>query len=231
MCDLSKKLIARIDGELSAGEAAELERHLGACSGCRNRLATYERASRAFDAYCDATLAAETRGKSRRWLRAAVAAGIAAAAVIVTLLILPYERVPQLPARTSAPTDALHVPAHPTEATVTAPRLAGAVHPMASLIKHAPRHDVAPAVPRGRNLTQERASASWLQSSQTRNLSPFPPEPHIEIAIPADAIFPPGALPEGMSFTADLTISAYGSPEQLGLRPRLAEFESRRSQP
>jgi anti-sigma factor RsiW len=231
MCDFSKKLIARMDGELSEGEAAELERHLSACAECRNRLATYERASSPFDAYCEATFAAETRRKSPRWLPDAVATGIAAAAVIAALLILPYQRVTQLPPRASTPTDAPHVAAQPAEPTVIAPNLADAAHPIVSAIDHAPRQYVAAAVPRGRNVERETASAAPVQSSQARNLSPFPPEPYLEITIPADAMFPAGAVPPGMSFAADLTISADGSPEQLGLRPRLAGFERRRNQP
>jgi hypothetical protein len=232
MCDSSEKLIARMDGELPEGESADLERHLSACGECRNRLVTYERASSAFDAYCEATFAAETRRKSPRWLPAAVAAGIAAAAVIVALLILPHQRVAQLPPRASPPSEAPHVlAAQPAEPTVMAENPADAAHPIASAINRAPRQYVAAAVPRGRNVARGTASAAPVQSSQARNLSPFPPEPHIEIAIPAYAMFPPGAVPPGMSFTADLIISADGSPERLDLRPRLAGFERRRNQP
>jgi hypothetical protein len=53
----------------------------------------------------------------------------------------------------------------------------------------------------------------------------------IQIAIPADEMFPPGAVPEGMHFVADVTIAADGSAEQLRLRPRLAGFERRTTQP
>jgi hypothetical protein len=53
----------------------------------------------------------------------------------------------------------------------------------------------------------------------------------IQIAIPADEMFPPGAVPEGMHFVADLTIAADGSAERLRLRPRLAGFERRTTLP
>jgi anti-sigma factor RsiW len=231
MCDFSEKLIARMDGELPEGESADLERHLSACAECRNRLATYERASSAFDAYCEATFTAETRSKSPRWLAAAVATGIAAAVVIAVLLILPHQRVAQVPPRRSPPIEAPHLAAQPAEPAVMAANPADAAHSIASAINPAPGQYFAAAVPRGRNVARRTASAVPVQSSQARNLSPFPPEPHIEIAIPADAMFPPGALPPGISFTADLTISPDGSPERLGLRPRLAEFERRKNQP
>ena len=71
MCDFSGKLIAWMDRELPESEAAELERHVAACAVCRERLAAYECASSAFNAYCEAIFAAETRRKVPRWLPAA----------------------------------------------------------------------------------------------------------------------------------------------------------------
>jgi hypothetical protein len=56
-------------------------------------------------------------------------------------------------------------------------------------------------------------------------------EPAVEIAIPADAIFPPGAVPEGVGFTADVTIAPDGSARQVRLRPQLTEFERRPTRP
>jgi hypothetical protein len=41
----------------------------------------------------------------------------------------------------------------------------------------------------------------------------------VQIAIPAEAMFPPGAMPEGMSFIAEVSIGADGSVERLRLRP------------
>jgi anti-sigma factor RsiW len=43
--------------------------------------------------------------------------------------------------------------------------------------------------------------------------------PEIEIAIPAEALFPPGAVPEGFQFVADISIGADGSAQSLRLRP------------
>jgi Putative zinc-finger len=65
--------------------------------------------------------------------------------------------------------------------------------------------------------------------SQTANW--VPAEPAIQIAFPAESMFPPGAFPEGVNFTADLSISADGSAQQIRLRPRLIGFERRVPQP
>jgi hypothetical protein len=67
--------------------------------------------------------------------------------------------------------------------------------------------------------------------AQNQDAYVLPDEPMIQIAIPADEMFPPGAVPEGMHFVADLTIAADGSAERLRLRPRLAGFERRTTQP
>jgi anti-sigma factor RsiW len=58
-----------------------------------------------------------------------------------------------------------------------------------------------------------------------------PAQPPIRIAIPAEAMFPPGAIPEGVNFIADLSIAADGSVQRLRLQPRLAGFERRMTQP
>ena len=51
-----------------------------------------------------------------------------------------------------------------------------------------------------------------------------PAGPAIQIAIPGQAIFPPGALPEGINFVADVSIAADGSAQRLRLQPQLAAF-------
>jgi len=230
MCEFSKKLIALMDGELLECESAQLERHLRACAECRNQLARYKRASAAFNAHCEATFAAKTRRKSSRWLPAAVALG-AAAAVIAALLIFTDKHAAQLPPQMPPPAEAGHVAAQPAEPAVIATNPAAAAVPIASAIHGASRRHVGATVPRLRNVERETRSAVPAQFSRVRNPTPFPPQPPIEIAIPADAMFPPGAVPPGMSFTAQLTITADGSPEQLGLRPRLAGFERSKNQP
>jgi hypothetical protein len=44
-------------------------------------------------------------------------------------------------------------------------------------------------------------------------------EPSIEIVIPGEAVFAPGAVPPGISFAAELSIANDGSPRALLLRP------------
>lgn len=46
-----------------------------------------------------------------------------------------------------------------------------------------------------------------------------PAESAVQIAIPAEAMFPPGAMPEGMNIIAEVSIGADGSVERLRLRP------------
>jgi hypothetical protein len=65
--------------------------------------------------------------------------------------------------------------------------------------------------------TGRRRHAISRVSSQNANW--LPAETRIQIAIPADAMFPPGALPEGISFIADLSIAADGSAQRLHLQP------------
>jgi anti-sigma factor RsiW len=55
--------------------------------------------------------------------------------------------------------------------------------------------------------------------AQVQNANWIPAEPAIQIAIPAEAMFAPGAVPQGVSFSAVLTIAADGSAQQLRLRP------------
>jgi anti-sigma factor RsiW len=60
------------------------------------------------------------------------------------------------------------------------------------------RHAVAPA---------EARPAKWQ-----------PMETAVQIAIPAEAMFPPGAMPKGMNFIAELSIAPDGSVRQVRLR-------------
>jgi anti-sigma factor RsiW len=45
-----------------------------------------------------------------------------------------------------------------------------------------------------------------------------PTETAVQIAIPAEAMFPPGAMPKGMNFIAELSIAPDGSVQQVRLR-------------
>jgi hypothetical protein len=69
----------------------------------------------------------------------------------------------------------------------------------------------------------------WHMASHVRAQAAnwLPPEPAIQIAIPAEAMFPPGAVPEGLNFTADVSFGPDGSAQQIRLRPTLVGFERR----
>lgn len=195
MCEFSGKLIAWFDRELSTSEAADVERHVRVCGECRSQLATYKRVSAAFETYCDAAMAPKVGHRPPRW----VLALSGAAAVAATLfLALPNARL--LPHRTAAPAAAANQLFFPeTERAPAVP-----VKP-AVLIKKPHRPPLGSLDARQDVMRQ---NVAWLQG-----------EPAIQIAIPAEAMFPPGAVPEGVSFTADLTIAADGSAQRLRLRP------------
>ena len=206
MCDFSRNLIAWLDHELPEGEAADLERHLQACSECRSHLDAYQRVSSAFDAYCEAAIRSNLHPRVPRWVPVASAAG-AVAALLTLLLALP--RAPVKP-------PVLYPPAIAAPPTVVA-RAAPA--PVSRIKRIDRRHAVT-------SVKTHNANAAPAQTPDS-----VPDEPAIQIAIPAEAMFPPGALPEGVNFVADLTIRADGSAQHLRLRPRLAGFERRATQP
>jgi len=210
MCDFSGKLIAWLDRELPAEEAAQVERHLQGCSGCRSDVDAFKRASIGFDSYCDEVIAPDARRGMPRWVPVVSAAG-AVAALVVLFLIRP---------RTPAESPAFHSPqtAKVVSPAVVANVLPARISPVRTVHR---QHAVAP-------VQNENENSALAQNQHAYSL---PDEPVIQIAIPADEVFPPGAVPEGMHFVADVTISADGSAERLRLRPRLAGFERRTTQP
>jgi anti-sigma factor RsiW len=210
MCDFSGKLIAWLDHELPADEAAEVELHLQGCSECRSDVDAYKRVSSEFEAYCDDTIASNVRRKARRWVPVVSAAG-AVAAVVALFLALPRSRV-QRPEF-----DPPRVAVAASPAVVAKVLLAPG-----SRTRRVHRRQVATPV------QSQDANSAFAQNQNAY----FPPdESVIQIAIPAEEMFPPGAVPEGMHFVADLTIAADGSAERLRLRPRLVGFERRTTQP
>src|SRR5712664_455454 len=53
---------------------------------------------------------------------------------------------------------------------------------------------------------------------QERAVKWQPTETAVQIAIPAEAMFPPGAMPKGLNFIAELSIAPDGSVKQVRLR-------------
>ena len=64
-------------------------------------------------------------------------------------------------------------------------------------------------------MIRRRHPAPHIQEFATQEL---PLDAAIQIAIPAEAMFPPGAVPNGINFIADLRIAPDGSVKQVRLR-------------
>ncbi len=188
MCDFSGSLIAWMDGELEANEAAVLEQHVHACSECRERVAAYGDVSRRFSAYYGAVRetaeATKAHRKLPRWMPVAAAAAVVAA-VVLLLALAPRALKP-------APLVGKVVETHPV-APQAAPEIASRAQ------STAPRRHVV---------------AHRKTSTANRELA----GPAIQIAIPADAMFPPGAVPEGVNYVAEVSL-ADGSVQGVRLQP------------
>jgi putative zinc finger protein len=220
MCDFSQRLIAWLDRELPVDKALEVELHLGSCADCQGELRTYERLSTALDAYCDAAMESSAPPNQPSW-KPALGAG-AVAAVLALLLAAPHGRKTEVPTsvtRTMASESGTPVAATSGSASlVPSPLLrASSISPNKrrdSSAKHTPRFT--------ENVLRERndnalnalsvraapAAAGWQLA-----------EPAIQIAIPAEAILPPGAAPEGVSFVAEVSIAPDGLAHQIFLQP------------
>jgi anti-sigma factor RsiW len=203
MCNDSAKLVAFLDHELDDGEMARIRRHLEGCADCCMQLNQYESASNSFRTYCDAVEMAEHAGHERpRWTLPVISeAAVTALAAAVVLLLLGH-RVEK--AGTPAPVNAAAAVTSESAPALEPPPVPGTLHQVHRL-------HVAARV-------------------QTR-VELVSAEPAIEIAIPADSIFPPGAVPDGFTFTADVSFAPDGSAQQMRLRPRLVSFQKGAPQP
>jgi len=197
-CDCSEKLVAWLDGELSNDEAGYMEQHLAACVECRTKVDAYKKVSVALQSYCDAAITSGTHQVVP--LRVLPYVGAAAAAAVLAFFLL--QSHPRMVAPAVQP-----APAIPSVVAV----------PDAKPASPAPSPRIKPV--------RVRRSAEPPQSSQTN--SP-PAESAVQIAIPAEALFPQGAVPQGVAFVADLSIAPDGSPQRLHLEPQLIQFERSR---
>jgi anti-sigma factor RsiW len=212
MCDeFSARLIAWIDGELPENEAAEVARHLGTCVECRARVEMYRETSGAVADYCEAVVAESGAGMRGTRLLPVVAG---AAAVIALMLAVPWARVARHKTKAYAA---------PVEANVGEPAAVPAI----------PRETARPKAPvKGgvklrREVVAARTPVATPATSAPSAVGWAPAEPAIEVAIPAEAMFPPGAVPEGVSFVANVSVGADGTTQQLRLRTRLTGLEGR----
>jgi hypothetical protein len=218
MCELSEKLVRWMDGELTGTDAAVIDGHLKECQECRERLAVYREASDGFTVYCHAavtTCVGETRRRIPRWIFAA------AAAAVTLLVVLAHDERHSPGTATgllSSPLAVTTPTARPEVGSLSARLAQPSEKPAKSQgSERVPTHD------RSGQASPARTPARWVAS--------MPAGPSIEIAIPSDAIFPPGAMPAGMSFVANVTLGTDGSAERLRLEPQLVEFERRAPRP
>jgi Putative zinc-finger len=209
MCNFSEKLIAWLDHELPENEARDVERHAKDCAECRSSVHAYEEAGNLFDAYCEAVVAAKANGKHSLWTPVLAGAAVTAAGaglLLVFLAVLSKQTIPieRLPVRSAAvvapPAGIAKTPIAPANRSQQR-RASPQEHNSARAVGQNPRRNP------DQNLEQD-GDANWMAAGQ-----------NIQIAIPGDAVFPPGVVPEGVNFIADLSIAADGSAERLHLRP------------
>jgi anti-sigma factor RsiW len=201
MCDYSGKLVAWLDRGLDDDQMAEVQRHLGECVECGTQLAKYEQVSKAVDSYCAVVFKANVRARHSRWVPTLSLVSAAAVAAAFAFVLL-RPRV---------------------EPPVSAGPVVAAAQPAAVPETVVPEKKAAPDKAVHRRRTRTRAAvqkSNWV-----------PAEPAIQVAIPAESMFPPGAVPEGVNFIADVSFGPDGSAPQIRLRPRLIGFEGRTTQP
>jgi hypothetical protein len=190
MCEFSSKLIAWLDHELPDAEAAAMDQHVPACRACREQADAFREVSHAF-AVCARAVPPLAAHSSRLWLL--VPAAIAAA-VFAVFLLSPH-RLPSIQPGVQQRAEAVA----PVPATVR---------------RKAPVAVAAVLHPRVTRRVKTQPASNLQQGSRWQ-----PAEPAIQIFIPADALFLPGALPEGVGFVADLKLAAAGSSGGIALRP------------
>jgi anti-sigma factor RsiW len=208
MCDFPGRLVAWLDGELPEGEAAEVQRHVESCVECRRRIDAYERVSKGVNAYCDEAVATKVHRGAVRWELVLSAAAVVGIALLMTF---PRARVEQTLAKQTL--------AQQAAAAAPAPHDATAVGSTARVLETAPASE--------KKIHRRRAAVPV----QIQNANWVATGPAIQIAIPAEAMFPPGAVPDGINFVAEVSIAPDGSAQGLRLQPRLVGMERRSTQP
>jgi hypothetical protein len=177
MCNFSGRLIAWLDRELTEAEAINVEWHVRQCAECRRAVGSYQEISGAFLACYEAAMTAQPRRKALFWRWAGVSAGVAAAGAILLAILLAQPRAEKFSVNLPPRP---HAPAFAYERPVFEKPSTpiAAAHAQVHV-----QHQAAPAPIR----------TQWI-----------PEEPAVEVALPADALFPPGAVPAGFSFIADV---------------------------
>jgi len=243
MCEFSEKLIAWLDRELPPEDTEVVEQHVRRCAECQRQVEIYRALNEMIDTYCEAALAGSLpvtsgvdntrKGQQLRWALAApktreraksrvgralfVGTAAVAAAVLGVVLATLVQRFLWIdsPAANAVPPTILNRTPIPSIALEKTPMVQTAT-------AQAPRTARKPLLPR---------QAGPVSTSRRRNESLWPNQAPVYIAIPADALFPPGALPEGVGFVADVNLRPDGSAQRLRLQPQLVGFQRRGAQP
>jgi hypothetical protein len=221
MRDPSNKLVAWMDGELPENESAEIARHVQSCPECRDCLAAIKQASGAFNAYCDvaveqaesSTLAGPSPNTREAFCWMPVACGIgaiAAAAVLIALVLQPSHQVANTPPNVPAKSPSLH--AVQRSNSVVATNNTGSLIVAATTQRHS------------RPEARTKNTLKAVQQRQPRaveleNAPAFAAQPPIEISVPAEDMFPPGAVPDGISYNAVVIFAADGASQHFADAP------------
>jgi len=214
MCEFSEKLIAWLDHELPVEASAALEGHVRGCAECRRAAEAYRTLNEAIEAYCETAILTAPKKrvgrKARIWRSVYVGTAAAAAAVLLVFLAKPVERLLWIdsPGEPAAALTKTSVPSIALEKTPVAPR----------------------AAVRAPNSVRKPQSVTVTETPK-RGENLWPNQAPVYIAIPADALFPPGALPEGVAFVADVNLRPDGSAQRLQLQPQLVGIQRRGAQP
>ena len=174
MCEYSGRLIAWLDQELPDEEATNVAWHLGQCAECRQAVRVYEEVSGAFLACYEACCAPKAATHPSRANASVWMMGGLAAAALLVALLLIQPRTEQL---------TIHAPSPPH-----APQIAFEKPPAPAPMLHAYSRRATPPAS-----FESRVRPQWIAV-----------EPTVEVALPAEALFPPGAVPPGFSFIADV---------------------------
>ncbi len=221
-CECSGKLVAWLDNELGAVEAADLERHVERCAECRRCVAAYKEINGEIadfcDEYCEAEMASAGQTRVASW--APVLA--AAAAIAVFFLLISHGWLERRFRGTAVTAQASPVlaPQAVAQRNDRQPDKRTALEmPSGLRQKRMPMsHEVALGGGSRRTAVASQPVSGSRDMDRAQNMS-WAAEPAVQIAIPAEAMFAPGAVPQGVSFSAELRLAADGSAHELRLQP------------
>ncbi|HEX8892723.1 MAG TPA: hypothetical protein VF783_05340, partial [Terriglobales bacterium] len=178
--------------------------HVRACPACGKCVSVCEEISREFAAYYAAIT--QTRPVTRRqkvssWVPIAVSAAAVAAMLMIGFMTRSAKQVPTIQQAAAIPSIVETSPIRETAAPASQP----------AAEDHDPPYRQPKAIKVGqprRTTKLESTKAEWAMI-----------EPAIQIAIPAEAMFPPGAVPEGLTYVTNVSLDPDGVMQGIRLQP------------